>query len=78
MRKKIFILRGSFHRISRTHWGPAKLILTRTFSTMNEKPITDNSNLQPGALLNRNQIAKFLGSRLGQLATWYGKEEYQL
>jgi len=28
---------------------------------MNEKPITDNSNLQPGALLNRNQIAKFLG-----------------
>ena len=27
---------------------------------MNEKPITDNSNLQPGALLNRNQIAKFL------------------
>ena len=28
---------------------------------MNEKPITDNSNLQPGALLNRNQIARFLG-----------------
>ena len=28
---------------------------------MNEKPITHNSNLQPGALLNRNQIAKFLG-----------------
>lgn len=28
---------------------------------MNEKPITDNLNLQPGALLNRNQIAKFLG-----------------
>ena len=28
---------------------------------MNEKPITNNSNLQPGALLNRNQIAKFLG-----------------
>ena len=28
---------------------------------MNEKPISDNSNLQPGALLNRNQIAKFLG-----------------
>ena len=28
---------------------------------MNEKPITDNSNLQPGALLNRNQIAKFIG-----------------
>lgn len=28
---------------------------------MNEKPFTDNSNLQPGALLNRNQIAKFLG-----------------
>lgn len=27
---------------------------------MNEKPITHNSNLQPGALLNRNQIAKFL------------------
>ena len=28
---------------------------------MNEKPFSDNSNLQSGALLNRNQIAKFLG-----------------
>ena len=28
---------------------------------MNEKPFSDNSNLQSCALLNRNQIAKFLG-----------------
>lgn len=28
---------------------------------MNKKTIIDNANQQPGALLNRNQIAKFLG-----------------